>query len=319
MNDVSTRNSSYKNRSSYVLENALLRAEFVAHGGRMVSLLYKPRTHEFLYQQPGPDYGGPEYDMPLKPEYSAGYDDMFPTIERCYYEDYPWQGTALPDHGEAWSVDWDVVPEAKSILFSYCGVRLPYRFSRRVAFESSNTLRFEYLLENLSSFPFFFIWSAHPMLVAPPGTRIVFPEDCQRAVVVQSDSGRLGAYADQIDWPLHRDASGNDHHLDIVRGPATHDHGKYFFKDRLSSGTCSAQYPDAQLSLTLRFPVESVPYAAVVLGEGKMHDRDSFLLLEPCTAPFDRLDLSRQYTRDSKVEAKGTEAWYLKFTVDSLS
>jgi galactose mutarotase-like enzyme len=310
--------SHYKDQPSYVLENDILRAEFIAHGGRMVSLRHKPSGFEFLYQQPGEKYEGAQYDKAPSPEQSAGYDDMFPTIDECHYEDHPWKGTVLPDHGEAWSLDWDVVSDGESIRLSYYGTRLPYKLTRRIAFEKTNALYMDYSLENFSAFPLFYIWSAHPMLVAPAGARIAFPQECHRAVAVVSNSGRLGVYGDEFEWPIHNGANGAKHNLSLVRDPGVHDHEKYFFKNRLTNGSCGVRYPDVQLALTLEFPVESVPYAAVVLGEGWMREKSSFLMLEPCSAPFDRLDLSKRYTRDSKVEPKNTNNWFLRFSVEAL-
>lgn len=43
--------SRYKDEPSFVLESDRLRAEFVAQGARMVSLLDKRLAHEFLLQQ----------------------------------------------------------------------------------------------------------------------------------------------------------------------------------------------------------------------------------------------------------------------------
>jgi hypothetical protein len=299
-----------------VLESDVLRAEFVSRGGRMVSLRHKQPGFEFLYQQPGDTYVKPEYAKPLMPLQSAGFDDMFPNIDECFCDEDPWKGALLPDHGEAWSLDWNVSSNAEELCMSYHGVRLPYRLTRRASFESRAVLRMDYRLENYSPFPFSYVWSAHPMVVAPAGARIAFPDECRRAVTVVSESGRLGSYGDEMSWPIHTDSEGAEHNLSMVRGPEIHDHEKYFFKNRMTNGWCSVSYPVPQLTLTLRFPVDRLPYTAVVLGEGRMHNKDSFLLLEPCTAPFDRVDLSKRYTSDSKIGPHEAIEWYLHFAVD---
>lgn len=311
-----TATSHYKDQPSYVLESDLLRAEFVQRGARMVSLRHKPTGFEFLYQQPGDAYVKPEYGKPLMPAQSAGFDDMFPNIDECFCDEEPWKGTSLPDHGEAWSLDWDVTANVDELCASYHGVRLPYRFTRRVAFGSSAVLRMDYRLENLSPFPFSYIWSAHPMLVAPAGARMLFPEECRLALAVASESGRLGSYSNEIAWPIHADAEGTEHDLSLVREPGVHDHEKYFFKHRLTSGWCSVRFPVPRLTLRLEFPADQLPYAAVVLGEGRMHDRDSFLLLEPCTAPFDRVDISKRFTASSNIGCHQTIEWFLRFAID---
>lgn len=308
--------SRYKDQPSYVLETDQLRAEFVHRGARMVSLRHKPRAFEFLYQQPGDTYVKAEYGKPLVSDQSAGFDEMFPTIDECFCDEDPWRGTVLPDHGEAWSLDWNITATADELCASYHGVRLPYRFTRRAIFESTSTLRFDYRLENLAPFPFSYIWSAHPMLVAPVGTVIAFPSDCTRALTIASGSGRLGRYGAEVNWPIHTDRNGAKHNLGLVREAAVHDHEKYFFANRLTDGWCSVTYSAPRLSLRVEFPVDRLPYAAVVLGEGRMHHRDSFLLLEPCTAPFDRVDLSKRFTSDSRIAPNATIDWFLRLAID---
>jgi hypothetical protein len=154
------------------------------------------------------------------------------------------------------------------------------------------------------------------MLVAPAGARMMFPGECRRAVTVASGSGRIGRYGDEIDWPIHTDGRGTKHDLSLVRGTDVHDHEKYFFKNQVGDGSCSASYPEPQLRLSFQSPVDRVPYAAVVLGEGRMHNRDSFLLMEPCTAPFDRVDFSKRHTSESRIGGNETKEWFLNFVIE---
>src|SRR5258708_269522 len=159
-----TNESNYKGLRSAVIESQLLRAEFVQPGSRMVSLLHKELNHEFLCQQASDQYVQGAYDTPMGRDQSAGFDEMFPTIDECYVQQFPWRGTRLPDHGEVWSLNWELHRAGDSLSFSVRGVRLPYRLSRRVAFTGPARLRFSYTLENLSSFEMPYLWSSHPML-----------------------------------------------------------------------------------------------------------------------------------------------------------
>ena len=97
--------------------------------------------------------------------------------------------------------------------------------------------------------------------------------------------------------------------------PHTGDVEKYFFANRLTSGWCLLRCPSNGATLTLLFPPERLPYLAVVVDEGGSGSR-FYALLEPCSAPFDRLDLSKKYTDESKVEAKSTRRWFLTFSLD---
>src|SRR5262245_43120446 len=85
------RESHYKDQPSMVLENHVIRAEFVAQGGRMVSLRDKRVDHEFLFQQEAAKYIRSEYDQPMANDQAAGYDDMIPTIAECHYQHFPWK------------------------------------------------------------------------------------------------------------------------------------------------------------------------------------------------------------------------------------
>ena len=149
------------------------------------------------------------------------------------------------------------------------------------------------------------------------GTRIEVPEECNRGRAVLSSSGRLGGYGDEFTWPLWTDAQGNSHDLSLIRTPQTRDVEKYFFTNQLANGWCRLRHPSSGATLTLSFPVERLPYLGVVVDEGGSGPR-FYSLLEPCSAPFDRLDLSRKYTSESQVAAKSTCTWFLTFSLEPL-
>jgi galactose mutarotase-like enzyme len=310
------RQSQYKDQTSFVLENGVVRAEFVAHGARMVSLRDKRLNHEFLFQQSSSKYVRGEYGGLLSPEQAAGYDDMFPTISECFYEDYPWKGVHMPDHGEVWSLDWVVHKEGQSLSFTAAGVRLPYRLTRTITLPATNQLRMDYVLENLSDFEMFYVWSAHPILKAEPGCRIVLPEECRQGRTAMSLSGRLGAYGDDFNWPIWTDSKGKRHDLSLLRGPQAQDAEKYFFRNKLIHGWCRFEYPSSGANVNISFPPDELPYLAIVVAENAPGDPRSLILLEPCSAPFDRIDLSKLYTKNSKVAARGVRKWFVTFSLD---
>ena len=127
-----TSTATYKGTPSYVIESELLHAEFVAAGGRMVSLQDRQTGHEFLFQQNQAKYIQGQYDVPMAINQAAGFDDMFPTITECFADTPPWNGIHMPDHGEVWSLDWSVEKTSEALELSVHGIRLPYRFSRRI-------------------------------------------------------------------------------------------------------------------------------------------------------------------------------------------
>jgi hypothetical protein len=313
---AAVRDDRYKDVPSFVIESDLLRAEFVAAGARMVSLRDKRSNLEFLHQQTGPNYIRGNYDRPMSTSQAAGYDDMFPTIAEGYVSEFPWNGIRMPDHGEAWALDWDVERSADTLNFSVRGVRLPYRLARAVTVPASNRLRMAYRLENLSPYPMSYLWSAHPMLRPEEGSRILLPEECRVANVGMSHSGRLGNYGNQITWPNWIDSRGGRHDLSRIRSADADDTEAYYFTKPLVHGQCALTYPSVHRTLRLSFPVETVPFLGIVLGEGVRGDSRFFALLEPCSVPFARLDTAQAYTQDSKVPAKGTREWFLEFKIE---
>lgn len=308
-----TSEGNYKGLRSVVIESESLRAEFVRPGARMVSLLHKKLNHEFLFQQDSAQYVQGAYDTPMGRNQSAGYDEMFPTIDECHMQEFPWRGTRLPDHGEVWSLDWDLKQESDSLDFSIFGVRLPYQLSRRVAFVDPARLRFSYTLRNLSPFEMPYLWSSHPMLRAEPGARVVLPRECRVATVGMSVSGRLGTWGNSISWPHHVDGGGNIHDLSVLRSLDTNDSEAYYFTNPLNEGWCGLLLPSIACMLRLSFPTERVPFLGIVVGEGLKSDPRFFALPEPCSAPLARLDVSEKFAPGSRLPASGTHEWYLDF------
>jgi hypothetical protein len=315
---VTVREDQHKDIPSFVIESDILRAEFVVPGGRMASLRDKRITHEFLFRRKENKYIRGQYDIPMTLDQAAGYDDMFPTIAECYADQQPWKGIRMPDHGEVWSLDWNVERASDALTFSVHGIRLPYRLTRRVTFPASDRVRMEFQVENLSPFLMPYLWSAHPMLQPEEGSRILLPAGSQEATVGLSHSGRLGRYGDHITWPNWTDSQGRRHDLSVIRSPQTDDVELYTFARPLKNGTCALRWPSIHRTLRISFPIEEAPFLTVVTGEGLKSDPRFFVLLEPCSAPFGRLDLAQSYTNESKIPAKGTRRWHLEFQIQDL-
>ena len=155
------------------------------------------------------------------------------------------------------------------------------------------------------------------MLQPEQGARIRLPEEAREATVALSHSGRLGKHGDRITWPNWTDARGRQHDLSTIRSPNTDDVEGYTFARPLTHGVCGLHWPSVNRTLTFFFPVHTVPFLTVLVGEGQKSDPRFFALLEPCSAPFGRIDLAKAYTSDSIVPANGSREWYLDFEIAS--
>ncbi len=104
---------------------------------------------------------------------AAGWDEMVPNVDPCIYPGSgPWSGTALPDHGEAFRLPWNVLEESASSATTECSGRiLPWRLERRIELGVS-AVRATYVYRNLGSQPLYAYWCAHPLLRYEAGIEI---------------------------------------------------------------------------------------------------------------------------------------------------
>ncbi|MCC7353748.1 MAG: hypothetical protein IT330_08325 [Anaerolineae bacterium] len=303
--------SHYKDQEAVSIESEKIAAQFLPSiGAKMCSLVYKPLGFELLVQSPGSRYLLQPYDGSYVAGECSGFDDMLPSIDICYYEGYPWQGTRIPDHGEVWSIPWEHAIEGDQITFATYGVRFPYRLEKWVRFAGEDSLRLDYRLTNLSPFDFDFMWAAHAMFNLEEGSELVLPAGVEKIVSVMSPSGALGRYGDEFPWPAFRLADGRQRDLRFLRPQASGEFEKYVVKGRMSEGRCALKYHRSNVTLSLSFPVEKVPYLAVLSNEGGWRDMYG-IFIEPTTASFDRLDVARLHNEYSTVKARSTYEWYL--------
>ena len=89
----------YKDQRAICLESDHARFLFLPDtGANLASAYSKPLQKEYLVQRPEPKYLRQPFDGVYVDAECSGMDDMFPTIDRCHYERFPWSGVPLADH-----------------------------------------------------------------------------------------------------------------------------------------------------------------------------------------------------------------------------
>ena len=317
---VSIYESNYKDKKSVVIESDSIKAEFLPGcGGKMVSLLYRGKGKELLVQAPSLNYKEYPYDGNYVEAECSGFDDMFPTIDPVYYEEYPWAGVKIPDHGEVCSLAWDYEMEVDCIRMWVYGVRLPYRLEKVIRFNENGHLRMDYRVQNLSQFDINFLWAAHTMIASEEGAQIILPKNTHPDVTcVFAYDMEFGRYGDKMTWPVTRRRDGRNQ--DLSATPAVSERGnnyKIYFDRTLPEGWCAYRYHQSGIELTMRFPVEKVPYFSIWMNEGSFHGYHN-VAFEPCTGAYDRIDLAKLHQQNSVLPAKGEYIWYLGFEVKKL-
>ena len=307
-----------------MLENATLRAEFLpSTGGKLASLVGKRTGYEFLVQRPNTVY----HEQPFAGVYvdgeCSGFDDMFPTIDACLCENAPWQGIELADHGEVWSLPWEVISaDANSLTMSVHGVRFPYRLEKRISLtensllphgeRSGGGLRYHYELCNLSPFDFEYLWAGHLMINLEEGAKVCVPDGCTEMVTVLSNSGLN--FGDVHRWPHLKDATGALHRADIVRSKSVKGFEKYYFTHPLKQGWCGVEYPLQQKKLHISFSAKTVPYLGILMNE-EGWDGLYNIIIEPCSVCYDRPDVAKKHGQRSVLHGKSTVEWMMEISI----
>lgn len=150
----------------YGLQNDFLSVALVPElGAKVVSLLNRRTGKEWMWVPPGGfKLFGNRTGDDFANSTMIGWDECLPTIAPCLF-----QGRALPDHGEVWSVPWTIDPAAFQRGELKTAVRLPVSpldFERTISL-SRNAIWADYRLINRNDRPEAFLWALHALLPVP--------------------------------------------------------------------------------------------------------------------------------------------------------
>jgi galactose mutarotase-like enzyme len=291
-------------------------------GGKAVSLQNRKTGREWLWRSDKP-LGNEGYGTSFAAGDESGWDEMFPAIDAGAYPQAPWQGRAIPDHGEVWSRAWEHQTTSSALTCRIGGVLFPYVLEKTYTFPAADTLRTEYTVANLSGAPFSFLWAAHPLLQVREGMKLHVPNDLKEIEVSYSAVGRLGAFGSKQPWPLaHSSISGGLVDLSTVEPNAGRFAEKYYFTGRLGlgsgsgsgSGYAGISDPATGEALMFYFPADQVPYLAVWANYGGFSG-NYHVALEPATGCMDELAHAVRRGEAAVVPGRGVYRWHLDVSV----
>ena len=304
--------SSYKDRAAVTMKTSVLSAQIMpSRGSTMTSLRWLPAGIELLRQRAGDRFLAGSYGGSFVAAERAGFDEMLPTIDACFCDQEPWQGTPMPDHGELWAIPWEYETAGEELVLKVAGVRFPYVLEKRLRFRDDSVLRIDYSLRNLSPFDLPFLWAAHPDFALHADAELELPGGVTELVRL---FGTGAVYGESVRWPFHVEPDGASRDLRQVRASGTARAAKYYVRGRMPEGWCAVRFPRLGMRVKLSFPVEKVPYLAILPNEGGI-DGLRELFIEPCTASYDRPDLARLRGELSVLPARGSLTWYLEIAV----
>lgn len=118
-----------------------------------------------------------------------GWDEMVPNLELAQYPGPgPFEGTQLPDHGEAWQLPWTVMGKTPSSAAMECsGKVLPWSLRRRLVLGAA--VRVTYAYRNDGAQPLYAYWCAHPLFRFEAGMEIGI-EDGERLAQLAEGTSR---------------------------------------------------------------------------------------------------------------------------------
>lgn len=217
----------------------------------------------------------------------SGWDEMLPTIDPCDY-----RGHHLADHGEAWSAPWQTDSAGPSFKSPSSGCEL-----RRTIKASTDHIRVDYTLTAEAQTDV--LWAAHPLFVAPPGTRVVLPT-MVTSVLDITGQPTVVEWANEIGG------------IDSV--PAG-EYRKYVIPQEQPVGWAAIVHPGG-IWLRFRWPVTEVPYLALYLDQ-QAYAPAPCIAIEPMMGWYDSLARAVENGTARSVDSQHSAHWWIE--VDSGS
>lgn len=299
-----------------VLENDALRVDvWPQFGGKVASVVDKADGFDLMFNYPAELPSGPKYDVAYGKGWYAGWDECFPAVAAGTYDRHPYNGIAVPDHGELWGLPTISVPAKGGITTVWHGLRFGYRLTRKLSLDADTpALLAEYTLVNLAPFEFHFVWAMHALLAltAPAEVRLG-----------ESDAGatpgrfRWSHDADGTDiqspfeWPMA--AEGVDLSRPDTLPPKQG--WKVFSTDQIAAPAL-VRYPARGRSLRIEYQSsdELPAYWGLWVNTGGWAGHRHFAI-EPTTGRFDQVDRAISDHSAGVVAPLGRRDWSVRLVV----
>lgn len=305
----------FKNLPSLILENDFIKTEFIpSYGCKMVSLLDKKTGREFLYQTLDKTLKIPPYAAAFDGYDSSGYDEVFPSIDRCPYPGK--ENIIIPDHGEIWALPWTITEtEENGFTAEVKSPKLPYTFTREVTIKN-NKVEFRYTVKNTSETENFkFMWALHALLQCTPKTKILTPPQLNKIMTVEHSTQTLGPWGTIHSYPKTKSVHGKRIDMSATQPPSARNCEKFYFIQKNTEGWCGIKHEDTGDTLIYRYDALQVPYLGVWKTQGGYRG-DYNIALEPCTGVYDDLYVGNKIRKISEIRPLQSYSWNLSFVVN---
>jgi len=256
-------------------------------GASIVSLRSMRTEREWMWMRPDRAglytnlFGDAFEQSPL-----AGAVECIPTIAACTVS-----GRVMPDHGEAWSLAWNLDEPAFSQGTISTSVRLPVsglELSRRIRLDGP-VARLEYGVFNPSTQTVPYLWAFHPLLAVDGGDRIEVPASITQVRVTDSQGYAIPAPQGLWNWPEALPGVRLDA---IDPNRFSHSFAKLFADYSTCEHGCAALCRGAE-RLEFRFDTKEISCVGLWITQGGWHGF-THVAIEPTTHASDSLDDARR-------------------------
>ena len=309
---TSISQTSWYQQTAWALENDQLRVVLVPEmGGKIVSLLDKTNQQEWLIDPADRPFRPAPYGAVFTDQDMSGWDEMFPTIVECAFPlDGPYKGTHLPDHGEIWTLPWQVSNQTdETLALTVQGKALPYQLTRTVKLTEPGTVQLHYQLKNKGKYTFPYMWAAHPQFACEAGTSIILPPTVSQVCNVMPTETGWGTPETIVGWPDAQMADGTPLDISKVGAPDLKRARKFFTLPDAHISWMALQQP-TQNWLRMAWDSQAVPYFGLWLDEGLLNHK-TVITPEPITGFYDSLVIAWEKQLVKVVPAGGTVSWTL--------
>jgi galactose mutarotase-like enzyme len=303
----------WHNLEGWTLASSDLQVTIVpSMGAKIVSLVDRQTESEWLIDSGNRPFRPAAYGSSFTEQDMSGWDEMFPTIVACAYPGSGvHHGALLPDHGEVWSLPWQITQAGEgSLTLSIQGHALPYQLTRKADCPEPATLRLRYSVKNMASDPMPYIWAAHPQFSCGPDGQVVLPPEISEVVNTIPESWGWGPPETRFGWPEATGLNGLPVRTDRV-GPETLKSARKFFALPHTHPTWAAVLRrDTGQWVRFEWNSQQVPYLGLWIDEGVLNHR-SVATPEPTTGWYDDLALAYKKGLVTTLSAGETQAWTL--------
>ena len=307
---------------SLVLQNECLRVRVIPQlGCKIVEIYDLENDHEWLWSDKSRPIKAAKYGDQYDLYDISGFDECFPNIGIS--QDPKNIGVTLPDHGEIWSLPWDVTQEENGVSATVVGRLFVYRFSRKLSLRNRKLI-IEYSVANIGNTEITYMWSAHPLFAINEDMKIEITGNPKMSkefgyggrIGPNGDNWYAGHLSDHV-WPSVLGADGqisdmSEVSLDKVLTDKV-------VLDAPVDGLVTLKKLSSGRSLTMKFSPLEIPFLGICYNFAAWPltgEPATWVALEPTTGKTDRLDECAELDCARVLAPKSDTTWSLEIELN---